>query len=178
MLFKDFVLNGMEGSYTFFLLQGAPSKAPSYKIYTFSPSTLQTSIFVFQPANNQPPALVNDQWLTYTFNELTGDSGNWPTTSTGTGTSGWWCSQDCLLGSSTTYATKQGTLRNLKTFVDGLLAQPVGSPGYRAINDAVITGFQLTIGSGESPTTAYTAEFKVSTPRPSPTYSWSWDFGA
>lgn len=165
----------MEGSYSIFLLAGAVS-APSYKIYTFSPSTLQTSIFVFQPANNSPTP-VNGQWLTYTFNELTGDDGNWPTNTPGTGTSGWWCSQDCLLGSSTTYQTKQGTLRDLKTFVEGLLAQPAGSAGYRAINDAVITGFQLTIGSGENGVTAYTADFRVSTPRPNPIYSWAWDFG-
>lgn len=49
MLFKDFVLGGMEGSYTFYLLANN-EKAPSYKIYTFSPSTLQTYVCTHTPA--------------------------------------------------------------------------------------------------------------------------------
>jgi len=162
----------MEGSYTFYLLAGA-TKAPSYKIYTFSPSTLQTSIFVWQPSKNG--AVVNEEWNTQTFNEESGSSDTWPTNTAGG--DGWWCSIDCLLGSGSGYTTGSSVLRDLRTFVEGLLAQPVDSPGYKAINDAVITGFQLTIGSGENGVTSYTADFKVSTPRPNPIYSWAWDFG-
>lgn len=53
---------------------------------------------------------------------------------------------------------------------------PTQTVGYQAINDAIIQGFQLTIGSSESAVTVFTANYEVSTPRPDPIYSWSWEF--
>lgn len=38
-------------------------------------------------------------------------------------------------------------------------------------------GMQLSIGGGENGVTAYTADMSVSSPRPNPIYSWTWNFG-
>lgn len=50
------------------------------------------------------------------------------------------------------------------------------SAGYQNIQDAVIVGFNLGIGSGERATNGFTGDFQVSTPQPNPIYSWSWNF--
>lgn len=72
LLFKDFVLGGLEGSYTFYLLREAPT-APSFKIYVTSMSTLQETIFVWTPGKQQGQIPVNNQWTTYTFDETSGE---------------------------------------------------------------------------------------------------------
>jgi len=61
-----------------------------------------------------------------------------------------------------------------------IISPPIQPPTatYNNIMSAVIVGFRLDIGSSEAGTTAFTGDFKVSTPRPDPIYSWSWDFGA
>lgn len=48
--------------------------------------------------------------------------------------------------------------------------------GYTNIQDAVIVGFRLDIGSFERNATGFTGDFLVSTPRPQPIYSWTWNF--
>ena len=47
---------------------------------------------------------------------------------------------------------------------------------YIGAQTAVITGFQVTIGGGESFVTAFVKDFLVSTPRPNPIYNWEWTF--
>lgn len=126
----------MEGGYYFLLLnpQAGSDKAPSYKIYTVSPSTEQTSIFVWTPGLNdatQGPTL-QDVWNHHNFTEDTGSSDPWPVPQGGTtGGDGWWCSQKCLLGSNpNNYVVGASVRRDLRTFVEGLLAQPVDSGAY------------------------------------------------
>ncbi len=48
--------------------------------------------------------------------------------------------------------------------------------GPRAYDEAVILGFQITIGGSEKSATAFVKDFKLSTPRPNPIYDWTWEF--
>lgn len=64
----------MEGSYAFYKLAAAGGTNPSYKIITYSPSTNEYSIFVWQPLKNvatQGPVVLQE-WMYQNFTEDTG----------------------------------------------------------------------------------------------------------
>lgn len=68
-------------------------------------------------------------------------------------------------------------MRSMETFLNGWLsplAANVGGP--RAYEEAVIIGFQVTIGGSEPDATTFVKDFKLSTPRPNPIYDWTWEF--
>jgi hypothetical protein len=67
-------------------------------------------------------------------------------------------------------------LRSLETFLNGWLDPISGPSGLLAYNEAIIIGFQVTIGSGESDVTAFVKDYRLSTPRPNPIYDWTWEF--
>lgn len=91
LFFKDFVdSDNWEITYNFFLAS-TKKQAPSFKIYTFSRSSLRTSIFVWTPGN-QPPAespYMSGQWATIKIGPNNGSTASWPYGPVGN--LGWFC---------------------------------------------------------------------------------------
>ena len=171
-------MNGMTLSYEFYLLS-TKLQAPSIKIYTASASTRRTSIFVWTPGTNRDIAggaydYTYHEWVYQTMTETTGTTEPWPVGPAGG--NGFWCSQSCYLDLPLAAGVNagSGTRRTLETFVNGLLAQPAESDGFKAINDAVIVGFTLGLGSGENNVVAFVRNYHVTTS--DGVKNWDWDF--
>ena len=96
LLFRDFVEQGMQGSYWYFLLSQntGDTSAPSYKIVLALKSNLfRQSILVWQPSLNVPTQgpVVWGEWNQQSFTEETGSTAPWPASiDDGKDVGGWW----------------------------------------------------------------------------------------
>jgi hypothetical protein len=152
--------------------------APDIRIQTRSPATGQYSDFIWNPTVNDDTNY--QSWVTSTMNQDSGFDGNWPVGATGG--SGWICTLGCYVPANTTGtlayppSTAYQTYRDLKTYVNGLESFGAGSSAFVAINDAIITGIQIVLGSNEPDTVAFTR--KVGFTANGGECAYDWTFGA
>ena len=93
LLFRDFVQQGMQGSYWFFLMSENQTKkqAPSYKIIlALKNNPFRQSILVWTPSLNEVTQgpIGWGEWNQQSFDETTGSEEAWP--GPGPRGDGWW----------------------------------------------------------------------------------------
>ena len=88
-LFKDFAESANWEVYFNFFLVSTKLQSPSFKLYTFSPSTRRTSIFVWIPGAQGTP-YASGEWVDQFIGPDSGSEALWPVGPAG-GT-GWFCS--------------------------------------------------------------------------------------
>lgn len=149
------------------------------------PHTLVSNLYPFQythpptktnrqPTYNkftQPSITPIQQWKLNQMTETTGNTGNWPVPTPAQPpypyTEGWWCTSRCYLPTVAPTGSVYGfeVRRNLKTYVEALISLNVP-----AIQDAIVVGFEIGMGTLNPGITAFTREKAGA-------YDWSWTFG-
>jgi hypothetical protein len=151
--------------------------APDIRIQTRSPATDRYSDFIWNPAVNGDTNF--QAWVTSSMDQDSGSTGGWPVGSTGG--SGWACTLGCYVPANTTGTLafppeSYQTYRSLETYVEGLESFGAGSSAFVAINDAIITGIQVVLGSNEPDTVAFTRKVGFATKNGQCIFNWI--FGA
>ena len=199
MLFKDFVNNGFRISYTRYVLQapvasGVTKDSPRINVAVRSPSKGFFSQFVWEPTYNtgtlgasagsqESQAMGYQTWVDNYMTNITGNSNlRWPNLDpTKSGGDGWWCTGGCLLASTVAGAgfpagwkTNDEYRRSLATYVQSLSnATLTPAAAQEAINDAIIVGFQINIGSFNPRVTSVVTDLRIQ----AGAYDWTWQFG-
>ena len=132
---------------------GGDIAVPALKLTVYSPSQGVSTTYVWEPSNQGTVPF--QTWTAVSINEYSGASIAWPGAGTGTG---WWASGgNALWGSPPSPSTPQiDYLRSFWRYVDSLV-----NKNKPAIDDAVITGIQVGLGSGTPDSTSLFDQVQV-----------------
>jgi len=161
MLFKDMVANGIRFEYSFFkanVTGGNKEAAPAIKLGLRSPSTGNSTIFVWEPYNGQVNFnfLPENVWVSIVVLNTTGKSNVPPIESDGIG----W--------RNTNWLPKPWDLATLANWVTHL-----NTTMPNALADAIVNDVSIGVGSYNPGVTSYVNSLRIAVGD----YDWKWTFG-